>query len=47
MGNREYRQSGADSSPWDIQSASDPDLSDILDQVIEIAPEGIAGIYPY
>ncbi|XP_008209567.1 nuclear receptor coactivator 2 isoform X3 [Nasonia vitripennis] len=42
MGNRDYRQQGTDPSAWDIQSALDPDLSDILDQVIDIAPEGIA-----
>ena len=42
IGNREYRQiSSMDTNMWDLQS-SDPDLSEILDHVIEIAPEGIA-----
>ena len=39
MGNREYRQQGMDPSSWDVQS-SDPDLSALLDDFIDIAPEG-------
>ena len=42
--NNEYTQTVADPIVWNIQSALDPDLSDILDQVIDIAPESIAGI---
>jgi len=37
-GSGEYRQTSNDSTNWDIQS-SDPDLSEILDQVIEIVPD--------
>lgn len=41
----EYRPSGTDPNAWDNQS-SDPDLSDILDQVIDFVPdEAIAGNY--
>lgn len=40
----EYRQTSTDLNTWDNQS-SDPDLSDILDQVIEFVPdEAITGI---
>lgn len=40
----EYRQTTTDLNTWDNQS-SDPDLSDILDQVIEFVPdEAITGI---
>lgn len=42
LGNRDYRQPGNDYMGWDLQS-SDPDLSEILDQVIDIVPESIAG----
>lgn len=42
-GSGEYHQASTDPSSWDNQS-SDPDLSDILDQVIEFVPdEAIAG----
>ena len=42
-GSGEYRQTSTDPSNWDNQS-SDPDLSDILDQVIEFVPdEAITG----
>ena len=34
----DYRQSGTDPNSWDNQS-SDPDLSEILDQVIDFVPE--------
>jgi len=37
-GSGEYRQTSNDSTNWDNQS-SDPDLSEILDQVIEIVPD--------
>lgn len=43
----EYRQASTDLNTWDNQS-SDPDLSDILDQVIEFVPdEAITGIEIY
>lgn len=43
-GSGEYRQRNTDPSSWNNQS-SDPDLSDILDQVIEIVPdEAITGM---
>lgn len=41
----DYRSAGLDPNSWDNQS-SDPDLSDILDQVIEFVPDdAIAGNY--
>lgn len=43
-GSGEYPQTSTDPTSWDNQS-SDPDLSDILDQVIEFVPdEAISGI---
>ncbi|XP_043275325.1 nuclear receptor coactivator 2-like isoform X9 [Venturia canescens] len=43
-GSGDYRPAGMDPNSWDNQS-SDPDLSDILDQVIEFVPdEAIAGL---
>ncbi|XP_066596112.1 nuclear receptor coactivator 2 isoform X2 [Prorops nasuta] len=35
----EYRQPGTDPATWDNNQSSDPDLSDILDQVIEFVPD--------
>lgn len=37
-GSGEYRQTSNDPTNWHNQS-SDPDLSEILDQVIEIVPD--------
>lgn len=37
-GSGEYRQTSNDPTNWDNQS-SDPDLSEILDQVIEFVPD--------
>jgi len=44
-GSGEYRQTSTDPTTWDNQS-SDPDLSEILDQVIDFVPdEPSAGNY--
>lgn len=44
-GSGDYRQTSTDPTTWNNQS-SDPDLSEILDQVIEFVPdEPIAGNY--
>lgn len=45
-GSGEYRQTSTDPTSWGDNQSSDPDLSEILDQVIDTLPEdAITGNY--
>lgn len=43
IGSQDFRQRNSDLS-WDNQTINDPDLSDILDDIINIQPDGITDL---